>query len=496
MKKIIKQILVSALVRMKLLYILLFLSISANSQNYLNYYSEISKAEVENYNSKYKKADSIYSNAFKLVKRPFKIDFLFAALNAVNINDTSKVFEYLLKGFDVGLELRLIKEKEELNYFLKNSKLYTILKKEKRIRNKGYKKSLDKEISKMINKLKRIDHRYRPDLWFSILGEKYCWRKIKECDSKVYSELQMIFNKYGYPGFSKIGENMTGKYDFNDISLFLRHMSLERIDSISPVLIKAIKDGELYPYQYASAIDYKVCYRGSNKLNIRNNSVYIEQQIYGTLFSNGICTVVNNFNIADSLRKIIGLDSIRNFVKVRNKIYNYKAYTLEGYVRREFINKKFVDKPDTIEIKQHNYKSIIKTLDESMCYKTIISLIDTLIHNEYLNKDSLNNILFEQGKCYAFIGNYTLAKESFKKAKANLIDKELLDKIKLCEYFINEQQDKIKPYLEKNDISENNKELANNFIKNKNQFFIEAYTNSNKFFIDVNDNCNYIFYFK
>ena len=122
-------------------------------QTYLNYYKEINNAEIANLDEAFYKSDSLYQIAFDLVEKPFKDDYLLAAINAEKLVEYEKVYKYLKSGIRVGLTIKSIKK--ALSSFKKSAEWKMLNNNYDSIRKKylnGLNLTLREELLKMVDK--------------------------------------------------------------------------------------------------------------------------------------------------------------------------------------------------------------------------------------------------------------------------------------------------------------------------------------------------------
>ncbi|MGB1042326.1 MAG: hypothetical protein ACPGU6_02955 [Tenacibaculum sp.] len=269
-----------------------------SAQNYLHYYETINKAEIENLDKKFIESDSIFKIAFELVEKPFNEDFLLASINSENLNDNQKTFEYLKKGISNGLTLKRIKK--TLTKF-KKSKKWKELKKEYNSLRENYLKTLNLPLREEISEMLRKEQKARDPIFGSS-------KQMKKIDSYNYNRLFEIIkqNNNEWPGFSLIGETLAkGKYNVTgNIALMILHFNKQQIEKLKPYMLQAVMDGEMYPYHFARAIDYK------NKC-----------QIYGTYIDGGYMFEICDCENAEKERKKIGFESIEHYYRKRNSKY-------------------------------------------------------------------------------------------------------------------------------------------------------------------------------
>lgn len=288
-----------------------FFTSSIYSQNYLEYYRKINDAEINNLNGNYAKSDSLYNVAFTLVKKPLKEDFFLAALNAEKLRDNNKVYKYLSNSLLKGLRFKRIK-KERFKSF-KNSLLWKKIKKNKAHFHQQYISSLDIPLQEEIIEMIKSDQKARRPIFGS-------WKQMKKTDTYNFKRLLEIIkdNNGAWPGFSKIGElTPKGKYDVTgNITLLLLHFSRKQIEILKPYMLKAVLSGEMYPYQYARAVDY---------VSFKNNLININGKIescsfYGTYANSIICDCKK----AEEEREKIGFEPLSDFYRKIKSTYKCK----------------------------------------------------------------------------------------------------------------------------------------------------------------------------
>jgi hypothetical protein len=277
------------------------------SQNYLSYYETINKAEIANLDKDFQKSDSLYQISFQLVKKPFKEDYFLAAVNADNILNNNKVYDYLKNGVINGLTLKRIK-KSNINNF-KKTKQYKYLIKEFDDLNTQYIETLNIPFRNEIIKMIKYDQKIRKP----IFGNS---KKYTSTAKSHYQRLLEIIeaNDNKWPGFSTIGETTPkGKYNVKgNIALMLLHFSGKEVEELKPYMLQAVIDGEMYPYHYARIIDYK---------NI------LDCQIYGTYKYNEKSDLgeICDCNKADEERKKIGFETVKDFYRKLKSEYKCRT---------------------------------------------------------------------------------------------------------------------------------------------------------------------------
>ena len=293
-----------------LIIILLFGIQKISAQNYLKYYKTINNAEIANLDKEFEKSGSLYQDAFSLVEKPFKGDYLLASINSEKLDDYQKTYAYLKSGISYGLTFKRIKK--ELSDF-KKSKQWKLLKKEYESIRELYLNSLDlklrDELIKMVEKDQSVRH--------PIFGS---FKKMKKTDTYNYNRLLEIIenNSNKWPDRYLIGDgNENGKYSFGEITIMLHHFSKEEVLNLKPYLVDAILRGGISPYNVVYPLDYT----NSTMIGKRGKYIDICYLLGAYLSSNGNKTVICDCENAEKERKKIGLEPLDDYFRKRNSTY-------------------------------------------------------------------------------------------------------------------------------------------------------------------------------
>lgn len=290
------------------------------AQNYLNYYETINKAEIANLDKDFKKSDSLYKIAFGLVDKPFKDDYLLASINSEKLNANQMSYEYLKSGISYGLTIKRIKK--ELSKF-KKSEQWKLLKKEYKSIRSEYLNSLNLTLREELLEMVEKDQSARHPIFGSA-------KKMRKTDSGNYNRLLKIIeqNDGKWPSRFIIGDgNENGKYSFGEITIMLHHFSKDEVENLKPILIKAILNGDVSPYNVAYPLDYKnLKHIGERR---RGNTIFYETcNIIGSyLGSKNKDAVICDCEKANSERKKIGLEPLEDYFRKRK--VNYECHEKE-----------------------------------------------------------------------------------------------------------------------------------------------------------------------
>ncbi|MDE1207212.1 hypothetical protein [Tenacibaculum larymnensis] len=303
-------------IKILILFSFILISKSLFSQKYLNYYKIINIAEINSIDKNFLKADSIYQEAFSLVKSPFKEDYFLAAINSEKLGNPKKVYSYLKLSLEKGLLFKRIKTKDFKNF--KKSIFWKKLKVERKQLEETYLSNINVSLRDEIHEMIEKDQKARRPIFGG-------WKQMKKVDSYNFNRFLKIIkeNNNKWPGFSLIGENTPkGKYNVTgNITLMLLHFSKEQVEILKPYMLKAVLDGEMYPYHFARVIDYSGLKGGVKVIKKSNGKKIIEFcAFYGTYFNESICDCVE----AEKERKKIGFEPLGDYYRKVSSSYTCK----------------------------------------------------------------------------------------------------------------------------------------------------------------------------
>jgi len=278
------------------------------TSTYWEYYKLIQIAEEESINSQFNYADSIYRIAFKKVTRPFKQDYFNAYDNAKKFNN-DLALNHLLKGISLGITKKELKKSSYYNSLNNTADKKKCLKELKDI-----KISRNDSLYKVIKKMVRKDQKARAS-WTDWLKWDKQVKIMDKVDRLNAKKLLDICQNYGWPGFSSIGENTDSKYGAEDASLLILHFNKKEYQKLLPYMIKAVENGEMYPYNLARFTDY--LYMG-DVTDSANYKILEIKQIYGTMYySQNEIIPYGKTEDVNMRRKLIGLGSISLYARRR-----------------------------------------------------------------------------------------------------------------------------------------------------------------------------------
>lgn len=225
------------------LYLITFFS-SAQEVNFVKaYYPSINKAELFVVEGNYKDAFDNYQKAFAAVPRGFMKDYFNAAVCATYLGDASNTYKYLLDVAKKGISLDFVKDETAFMGIQQDANWREF---EKQYLAK--KREFDQKINKNVkDKLIKIVDR---DQWFRMRDTQVFADTIKKIDNQNASELDYIFDRYGFPDEDMIGCGEGGmpviQYPF--YTVIRRQTPENQTVNFSNYLLKAIRQGKISPH--------------------------------------------------------------------------------------------------------------------------------------------------------------------------------------------------------------------------------------------------------
>jgi hypothetical protein len=188
---------------MRLFFVLVFslgvrLAIAQDINFVKTYHFFVNKAELLAFDSNYKDAFANYQKALVAVPRGFIKDYFNATVCATYSGDATNTYKYLLEVADKGISLDFIKD-ESAFMGIQQDPNRRNFEKEYLAKKRGFDLNINKGLQ---DKLAKVVER---DQWFRMRGAEAFAFKIVKVDHQNASELDYIYDKYGFPGKAHIG---------------------------------------------------------------------------------------------------------------------------------------------------------------------------------------------------------------------------------------------------------------------------------------------------
>ncbi len=236
--------------------------IAREQQDYKAYHLQVIEAEKLIAVEKYRSALDIYEQLFNEYEFVFLREYQIAAQLALYENDRQKAIAYIRQGIVSGWTLKSIKRNKYLTPLLEDGNWKSIKKEYPNLR-RQYESGLNQNIRKQVKKM------FSKDQWkaFKVLlrfsskaQETYTEKKFAPHSERQIEALSKIIETYGYPGEKLIGNSYW-------VSTILSHHNSISIDynkkdtlysNLVPILKRAIKKGEMSPYEFALIDDWRI----------------------------------------------------------------------------------------------------------------------------------------------------------------------------------------------------------------------------------------------
>lgn len=297
------------------------------TKDYLNYHQQIIEAESLITEENFKGALDKYESIFSTYDFVFLRDYQVATQLALYLKEKEKAIIYLEEGIAAGWELKSIKKNEFLKQLGDDPEWKTVISNYGSLRGE-YEAGLNHQIQAKVRKM------FSKDQWKAIgallrIGDKaqerYAEKKFAPHSETQMAKLIEILESHGYPGEKLIGN------DFWMSTILSHHNSISSEYSkndtlykfIKPKLIKAIKEGQMSPYEYALIDDW---HKAISSERTEPGYGFLSPPYQSTL------TKTNN------LRQKIGLRTI----ELRNKLVDVEKRTGMKFYLPDWVEGKII----------------------------------------------------------------------------------------------------------------------------------------------------------
>lgn len=258
---------------------LIILSTKANSQDYIEYQKEITKAENYMFDGCFKESIQLYRKTFDAYEFNFPRDCMIAAQIANKYGDDTNTYYFLKKALRYGVPIENISNNSEFRfkYFIKD-----LQKEYLKIRNQ-YTNSINLEYKDLCNKLYIKDQEIRDkdqDFWRNryFVWQKSLRRKWENNSREIVKLIDSLIPIYGYPSYRTIGliDTSSPKTYINNVSSdqvlipYIHYMSMnkEKDPKFLENLYDEVVKGNLSARDYALLCEFD--YRQKHKKEIHN----------------------------------------------------------------------------------------------------------------------------------------------------------------------------------------------------------------------------------
>ena len=230
-------------------------------QNYRIYHQRIIEAERLISEDKFSEALNTYNHLFQIYDFVFLRDYKIAAQVALHLNKKEQAFDFIKEGMAAGWELKNVKKNKYLAPLLEEP--------DWKIIEKSYPNLRSEHVARIDQATRlKVQKMFKKDQWKALgallrIGDKaqerYGINKFAPHSEIQITKLIKILENDGYPGEKLIGN------DFWMSTIISHHNSISQeyvlkdtlYNYIKPMLLQAIEQGQMSPYEYAMIDDWQ-----------------------------------------------------------------------------------------------------------------------------------------------------------------------------------------------------------------------------------------------
>ena len=251
----------------------LLVSTKSNAQeNYLIYHSKVIECEELIVEGKYTSAINKFDSLFNQFNFLFLRDIKVAAELSAYEKDYNSGLKFLRLGIKAGWTFKSINKSKNLQSLKECSEWAKIIVSEYDSLHKIYLSKLNFVLKEQVHEMFKNDQKMALGAFIRI-GQKskrrYSERKFAPHSEHQLEKLEQILNEYGYPGEQLIGNNLWASVILcHHNSISLDYNSKDTLyKKLKPKLMKALKRGELSPYELAQIEDWKIAGLSGHELS-------------------------------------------------------------------------------------------------------------------------------------------------------------------------------------------------------------------------------------
>jgi hypothetical protein len=317
----------------RLIILLVFLTLTRfgfgqqvpEAADYFDYHSKINQAENHLANARYPEALLTYEAVFASFDFVFCRDYKIAAQVSTYLNKNQEAALMVEKALSAGWELKDAKKLNSLEGLWQGPDGQSLEKSYDSLR-AAYLNRLDNETRETVHRMFKKDQKKAMGALLRIgdkAQENYAVKKFAPHSEQQLEELKEILLSRGYPGERRIGN------DFWASTILSHHNSISReyntrdtlYRNLRPLLWKALRAGQLSPYEFALIEDWKIATTSGR-----------QDPGYGFLNPPAAATL----HATDSLREAIGLRT----VALRNALVDIEESTGMHFFLPDWVNGK------------------------------------------------------------------------------------------------------------------------------------------------------------
>ncbi|MBR09948.1 MAG: hypothetical protein CMP48_19960 [Rickettsiales bacterium] len=246
-------------------------SIHLNQQpDYTNYHREVLRIEELIAEKQFEMALDAYDKLFDKYQFVFLREYKIAAQLAAHLGDEYRTFEYLGFGVASGWTLEGIKKHDKLKYLKRNPRWsdlelsYAALRQDYEYRINDSLRQVVKNLSKEDQKM-AWNYLFRPS---EKSKNKFIENVAIPISERHVNHLTNIIKTHGYPGEQIIGNSVWASTILgHHNSLSPEYQLADKLyPTLKPILLEAIKRGEMNPYDYAIIEDWYLSVKSDRQI--------------------------------------------------------------------------------------------------------------------------------------------------------------------------------------------------------------------------------------
>lgn len=280
-----------------------------------DYHPRIHKAETLVMAKDYTSALDVYQKAFAAVPRAFARDYYNAAVCAVLTENEKQAINYLEKLVETGVSLEYL-ESQEVFAPLQEHKGWKKFVRKYPKRRKAFREKTDLDLRADLDELWARDQFFRQAKG----GLKVYGDTIRKIENDNVKKLLAWISQHGYPGERLIGVADTLE-QLPRFSIVIQRQTVARRGfDFTPVLTKAVHEGQLDPHAAAYLMDQqqgKNLYRSKvlAKVNCNNPKDCTSDEELGDLSNRYLIQKISEEEEAkaNELRAALGLESVADY---------------------------------------------------------------------------------------------------------------------------------------------------------------------------------------
>ncbi|WP_097127564.1 hypothetical protein [Spirosoma fluviale] len=271
----------------------------ADQNDYITYHQTIARAQQLIAHKHYQEAFALYKQMFDHYEFVFSRDYKVATQLALQVGQKQQAFTYLKHAIATGWTLSDIK-KNALVTTLQGDPQWRVVEQQYDSLRAFYQNGGNQDVRVRVEKMFKKDQRKALLALFRIgaTQERYAEKRFAPHSEQQMAQLLPIIDQYGYPGERLIHNGYWAAVMLSHHNSISKAYALQDTvyPHVRPKLMKALKSGQLSPYEFAMIDDWYMAVKTNGK-----------ETHFGYLSSS---LTAQAKTIVDQRREAIGLSSV------------------------------------------------------------------------------------------------------------------------------------------------------------------------------------------